>query len=179
MSQTAANSLTVPAPGTYTIDPGRSTITFRTRHVFGLAGVDGSFSVLSGRIRIAAEAAESDATAVIDAASFTTGNDTRDNVVRSDKYLATAAHPHISFTSDAVRESQGSYSLHGELTVRATTRPVELLIEEARSEPRSGAEEISFRATTKIDRYAFGITADKGMTARYLTLTLDIVASTA
>ncbi|MEV8231239.1 YceI family protein [Streptomyces sp. NPDC079167] len=175
MSKTAANSLTVPAPGTYTIDPGRSTITFRTRHVFGLAGVDGSFSVLSGRIRIAAEAAESGATAVIDAASFTTGNDTRDKVVRSDKYLATAAHPHISFTSDAVRESQGSYSLHGELTVRGTTRPVELLIEQA----RSGAEEISFRATTKIDRYAFGITADKGMTARYLTLTLDIVASTA
>ncbi|MFC9945007.1 YceI family protein [Streptomyces pratensis] len=175
MSQTAANSLTVPAPGTYTIDPERSTITFRTRHVFGLAGVDGSFSVLSGRIRIAAEAAESDATAVVDAASFTTGNDTRDKVVRSDKYLATAAHPHISFTSDVVRESQGSYTLHGELTVRATTRPVELLIEQS----SSGAEEISFRATTKIDRYAFGITADKGMTARHLTLTLDVVASPA
>ncbi|MFI2779933.1 YceI family protein [Streptomyces sp. ALB3] len=175
MSQTAANSLTVPAPGTYTIDPGRSSITFRTRHVFGLAGVDGSFSVLSGRIRLADEAAESDATAVIDATSFTTGNDTRDKVVRSDKYLATGTHPHISFTSDAVRESQGDYALHGELTVRGTTRPVELLIEH--SDTRAG--EIIFRATTKIDRYAFGVTADKGMTARYLNLTLDVVASPA
>ncbi|MFC5173690.1 YceI family protein [Streptomyces mutomycini] len=175
MSQTAANPLTLPAPGTYTIDPSRSTITFRTRHVFGLAGVDGSFSVLSGRIRVAAEAAESDATAVIDANSFTTGNGTRDGVVRSDKYLATAAHPHITFTSDAVRESQGIYTLHGELTVRGTTRPVELLIEQS----QNGADGISLRATTKIDRYAFGITADKGMTARYLILTLDVVASPA
>ncbi|MFD9601731.1 YceI family protein [Streptomyces sp. NBC_01224] len=175
MSQTAANPLTVPAPGTYTIDSDRSAITFRTRHVFGLAGVDGSFSVLSGQIRVAAEVTESGARAVIDANSFTTGNDSRDKVVRSDKYLATAAHPHISFTSDAVRESQGAYTLHGELTVRATTQPVELSIEQ--SEIRAGG--ISFRATTKIDRYAFGITADKGMTARYLILTLDIVASPA
>ncbi|MBM7441020.1 YceI family protein [Streptomyces sp. HB132] len=175
MSQTEANALTVPAPGTYTIDPGRSSIAFRTRHVFGLAGVDGSFSVLSGQIRVADEAAESGATAVIDANSFTTGNGTRDDVVRSDKYLATATHPHITFTSDAVREAQGSYTLHGELTVRATTRPVELLIEQS----RSGPDGISFRATTKIDRYAFGITADKGMTARYLILTLDVVASPA
>ncbi|MDJ0467111.1 YceI family protein [Streptomyces sp. H27-C3] len=175
MSQTAANSLTVPAPGTYTIDSGRSTVTFRTRHAFGLGGVDGAFSVLTGQIRVAAEATESGATAVIDADSFTTGNDSRDKVVRSDKYLATAAHPCISFTFDAVRESQGTYTLHGELTVRATTQPVELSIEQS----ESGPEGIRFRATTKIDRYAFGITADKGMTARYLTLNLDIVASPA
>ncbi|MEU9462612.1 YceI family protein [Streptomyces sp. NPDC048312] len=163
---------TTPAPGTYTIDAGRSTIAFTTRHVFGLGAVDGTFALTSGQVNIAAEPTLSSATAVIAADSFTTASGARDKVVRSPKYLDTATHPHITFASNAVQDTGTGYVLRGELTVKATAQPVELTF----GQPEFGAEGIRFSATTRIDRYAFGITADKGMTARHLTLSFDILA---
>ncbi|WP_369172968.1 YceI family protein [Streptomyces sp. R28] len=172
MPHTPDDQPTTPAPGTYTIDAGRSTIAFTTRHFFGLGAVPGTFALASGQVHVDAEPTLSSATAVIDADSFTTGSGTRDKVVRSPKYLDTAKHPHITFASNAVQDTGSGYVLRGELTVKATTQPVELAVEQ----PECGAEGIRFRATTRIDRYAFGITVDKGMTARHLTLSLDILA---
>ena len=34
-----------PTPGTYAIAPTRSTVNFTTRHLFGLAGVAGTFAL--------------------------------------------------------------------------------------------------------------------------------------
>ena len=48
MQTTPAVVTTTPQPGHYDIDPGRSRVTFRTRHLFGLAPVRGSFAIRSG-----------------------------------------------------------------------------------------------------------------------------------
>ncbi|WP_229071007.1 YceI family protein [Actinoplanes sp. DH11] len=175
MTHTADDRVALPAPGGYTIDAGRSTVTFATRHFFGLGAVRGTFSLSSGQVHVAADPTQSSATAVIDAGSFATGNDTRDKVVRSSKYLDVATYPRISFVSTAVREAGAGYVVLGELTVKAAARPVELAVEK----PAPEAGGIRFKATTRIDRYEFGITADKGMTARYLTLSLDILIAPA
>ncbi|WP_331749022.1 MULTISPECIES: YceI family protein [unclassified Streptomyces] len=172
MPRTTDDQPTTPAPGTYTIDAGRSTIAFTTRHVFGLGAVDGTFALASGQVHIAADPTQSSATAVVAADSFTTGSGSRDKVVRSPKYLDTAAHPHFTFASNAVQDTGAGYVLRGELTVKATAQPVELTV----GQPEYRAEGIRFSATTRIDRYAFGITVDKGMTARYLNLSFDILA---
>lgn len=172
MPYTTDDQPTAPAPGTYTIDAGRSKIAFTTRHFFGLGAVQGTFALASGQVNIAAEPTQSSAMAVIDADSFTTDSGTRDKVVRSSKYLDTTTHPHITFASHAVQDTGTGYVLRGEVTVKATAQPVELTVEQ----PEHGTDGIRFRATTRIDRYAFGITVDKGMTARHLTLSLDIVA---
>jgi polyisoprenoid-binding protein YceI len=168
----ADDQITIPAPGTYTIDAERSTISFTTRHFFGLGGVRGTFALASGRVHLAAEPTQSSATAVIDADSFSTGTGARDKVVRSPKYLNTAEHPRITFVSQAVQVTDTGYLMRGELTVKGSAQPVELAVEKA----RESSDGIRLRATTKIDRYAFGITADKGMTGRHLDLSLDILA---
>ncbi|MBM7774973.1 polyisoprenoid-binding protein YceI [Actinokineospora baliensis] len=49
-------------PGTYAIDPSRSAVRFRTRHVFGLLPVTGSFPLTEGRVTVAESAAGSTAT---------------------------------------------------------------------------------------------------------------------
>lgn len=172
MTHAADDQLIVPAPGTYTIDAERSTITFATRHFFGLGAVRGTFTLVSGRVHVATDPTQSSTTAVIDAGSFSTGTGARDNVVRSPKYLNAAAHPHITFVSNAVQATGTGYLLRGDLTVKAVTQPVDLTVEKA----QKGPDGIRLRATTRIDRYAFGITVDKGMTARHLDLSLDIVA---
>jgi YceI-like protein len=49
----AAAAVQIPAAGIYKLDPDTSTVTFATRHMFGLAPVKGTFRLVSGQITIA------------------------------------------------------------------------------------------------------------------------------
>ena len=76
-----------PRPGRYEIDTGCSAVTFRTRHLFGLAPVRGSFAIRTGTIEVAEPLAVSSVYAQIDPASFRTRNARRDTNVRSERLL--------------------------------------------------------------------------------------------
>jgi polyisoprenoid-binding protein YceI len=80
---TPAAAVQIPAAGIYQLDPAASTVTFATRHMFGLAPVKGTFRLVSGQITIADPVTSSTVSAVIDAASFATGNPQRDKDVKS------------------------------------------------------------------------------------------------
>jgi polyisoprenoid-binding protein YceI len=159
--------------GGYRIVAARSAVRFQTNHLFGLTNVSGTFAIRSGRIVIAAPITASTATVSIDAASFSTRNQRRDTAVRSAKFLDAAHHPDITFTSHGVRRYGGQWLVHGDLTVRATTLPVELTIEHIEITD----EGLSARATALIDRFAFGLTRARAVTARYLNLILDVTAT--
>lgn len=165
-------SVESPPEGDYRIDPGRSSVSFTTRHMFGLGKVRGSFHLEEGWIHVADPVGESSARATIAAASVDTGNSTRDSMLRSPTYLDTQAHPHITFTSTGLRQDSGTWTLHGTLTVRGTAGPVELRVERAETD---GAV-VSLTARCRIDRYAFGITKMKGMTGRWQEMLLDLTA---
>src|SRR5215469_12035124 len=160
------------SPGTYRIDEGRCLITFRTRHLFGLGPVRGTFRLRSGEIRLAEQVGHSAVRATVDAESFHTGNPARDSAVRSARLLNTAEYPVVTFTSTQVAESGGRWVVRGRLVVRDAEHPVELAIEQARADgPR-----LTIVASADIDRYAFGVTAMKGLAARRLSCQLEIVA---
>jgi polyisoprenoid-binding protein YceI len=160
-------------PGTYRIDEERCLITFRTRHLFGLGGVRGTFRLHSGEIRLAGRIQDSAVRAAVDAGSFHTGNPGRDRTVRSARLLDTGQYPVLTFTSTQVAESGGHWTVRGYLVVRGAEYPVELAIEEARADgPR-----LTIVASAGIDRYAFGVTAMKGLAARRLSCRLEIVAT--
>ena len=165
-------AIVAPAPGTYRIDAARSAITFTTRHLFGLGAVRGCFDLNDGEIRIADPLDESSARAKISAASFRTGNPSRDGAVRSARLLNASAHPDITFISRRLDQADGRWILHGLLSVRGKAHPVELLIEEA----QPAGQDLRVRASVGIDRYDFGITKVKGLAARHLGFRLDIVA---
>ncbi|MEU4834894.1 YceI family protein [Streptosporangium sp. NPDC023615] len=160
------------SPGVYRIDPGATTVRFTTRAVFGLLPVRGSFAVDHGRILIAENIEESTVDAVIRAAGFESGNRQRDEHVRSSDYLGAAEYPEIVFRSQEVRRSAEGDGVRGALTVRGVTRPTVLALGPVTVDDRC----LRARATTRIDRYAFGLTRAKGMTGRYLDITLDITA---
>ena len=157
---------TIPQLGRYEIDPGGSTVTFRTRHLFGLGPVRGTFAIRSGTIDVAEPLADSGAHADIEAASFRTGNGQRDGVVRSARFLDASRHPLITFRSEGIDHSV----LTGTLTVRGVTRPVTLAVELADVSPQS----FTARATTRVDRTEFGVSASRGLAGRYLDLSLEV-----
>jgi polyisoprenoid-binding protein YceI len=112
-------------------------------------------------------------TAVISASSFSTGNRARDRDIRSPKYLDTGRYPHITFRTFS--RDRGRWVLPGELEVRGVSKPVTLAIESIK-ETGPG---FRAHATTRIDRYAFGLTAAKGMAARHLDIELTAAAELA
>ena len=158
--------MATPPPGRYEIDTGRSAVAFRTRHLFGLAPVRGTFAIRAATIDVAEPVTDSSIHAEIDTASFRTGGGQRDTTVRSGRLLDAGQYPVITFRS----EYTGGPELPGWLTVRDVTRPVTLSIE------RSAVTTESFtaRATTRIDRTEFGVTAYRALAGRYLDMTVEV-----
>ena len=159
---------TAPQPGHYNIDPDRSRVTFVTRHLLGLGRVRGGFAIRGGTVDIADPIAASAIHAEIETASFRTRNRQRDDSVLSPRFLDPAGHPVMTFRSDRI-EAAGQ-RLAGTLTVRGTTRPVTLTV--TGCEVSCGS--FAARATARIDRTEFGITAARGLAARYLDLTVEV-----
>ncbi|MEU6556964.1 YceI family protein [Streptomyces sp. NPDC046915] len=168
MDATGNTAMTTPRLGRYTIDADNSSISFKSRHVFGLLPVRGSFSVHGGTIEVAEPLSASRVLAEVDAASFRTGHAQRDTAVRSVKFLDTDRYPLITFASDRVDATRTTVS--GTLTVCGAFRPARLSI--ARCEVLADA--FTVHATTQVDRTEFGVTAARGMAGRHLDLTLEI-----
>jgi polyisoprenoid-binding protein YceI len=162
---------TKPQPGHYDIDPDRSRVTFATRHLFGLGRVRGSFAIRGGTADVADPIAASAIYAEIETASFRTRNRGRDRSVLSARFLDPAKHPVMTFRSDRIETGgQQGQVLTGTLTVCGTTRPVTLTV--TRCEVSRGS--FTTAATARIDRTEFGITAARGVAARYLNLTVEV-----
>lgn len=163
----------IPAAGTYRLDPAASSISFTTRHMFGLGGVAGTFRLVSGEITITDPVTSSAASAVIDAASFDTGSAARDKDIKSANFLHTGEHPQITFTSTELAREGDRWLLRGQITVRGNSAPAELVVSEA----RTADDGLVVRATTRVDRYAHGLMKKKGMAGRYLDLTITARAA--
>jgi polyisoprenoid-binding protein YceI len=174
MTMTADATIEAPRIGRYQLDTRRSTVTFRTRHLFGLAHVRGSFAPRGGSLAVADPLGDSRALVEIDSASFHTGNGQRDANVRSARFLDADRHPAMRFTVERVERSAAGATLCGTLVVREVARPVELSVERCGpfAGPRPG---FTVRATTRIDRFAFGLTAQRRMAGRHLDVTAEIV----
>jgi polyisoprenoid-binding protein YceI len=166
METTREPAPATPRLGRYEIDTTCSTVTFGTRHLFGLAPVRGTLAILSGTVEIAEPAANSAVSAEIETASFSTGNAARDTTVRSPGFLDAAEHPVMTFRSERV----DGQTVTGTLTVRGVTRPVSLSVRCSGTTPQS----FTGLATTRIDRTEFGLTALRGLAGRYLNVTLEV-----
>ncbi|SCK19828.1 Polyisoprenoid-binding protein YceI [Streptomyces sp. WMMB 714] len=158
--------MTAPALGRYAIDPAGSVVRFTTRHLFGLAPVHGTFAVKRGTVDVTEPLAESAVRVEVETASFDTGNRTRDETVRSGRFLDARRYPLMTFQAERVHDA----AVAGTLTAREISRPVDLSVELIAVSRR----EFTVRATTRIDRTAFGVTGSRGMTGRYLDVTAEV-----
>jgi polyisoprenoid-binding protein YceI len=170
------NPLTIAttlAAGTWIADPVHSDISFRVRHM-GVGKVRGTFALTSAALTVGDDGAHNGrVTAVIDATSVHTGNEQRDQHVRSADFLDVENYPTIEFTSTEVREFDGeTFTLVGELTLHGVTRTVQLETEflGVVADP-SGVDRTGFSATTSISRAAFGVDIQLGFGAGNVVVT--------
>ena len=135
--------------GVWRVDRSRSAIEFRIRH-FGVATVRGHFDSFAARSDAGDDGLRVDGR--VDAASVDTGNATRDSRLRSE-FFDVELHPAISLRATG---AAGGRRLRGELTIRGTTRPVQLEMSVA-SLPDDA---VRVRAETAIRRSEFGLEWD-------------------
>lgn len=162
-----------PGVGEYRIDPARSSISFVTRHMFGMGKVTGTFELAGGELVVASPVTSSTVRAHASAHSFATNSKQRDKQVKSKAFLDPDNHPTISFASTSVARRGDDWVLRGELTARGTAAPVEFVLT---GYPVDG-QVVTIRATATVDRYAHNVTKMKGMAARYLDLEIKVVAN--
>lgn len=155
----------LPQLGRYDLDIRRSTVSFTTRHIFGLAAVRGTFAIRTGTLAVAEPVEASRLRVEIDAGSFHTGTRARDEAVRSARFLDTGRYPAMAFTADGFTGD----TLSGQLTVRDVTVPVTLTVGNVSVD----SESFTASASARIDRFAFGVTASRGMAGRYLDLSVQ------
>lgn len=171
---TTDDTVQVPRVGRYAIDNQGSTLTFRSRHLFGLAPVHGTMAIRHGLVDVADPITDSSVQVEIDTTSFHTGSRQRDGDVRSARFLDAARYPSMRFTSERLDRSDGRWTLTGTLLVRDVARPVSLAIEQSILQPGTPSSFVVC-ATTRIDRTDFGLTASRGMAGRHLDVSLRIL----
>ena len=146
---------------TWILDSAHSSVTFSAKHMM-FTTVRGSMKIADFDLDFDPDDHEAARVRVsLDAASMDTAQDARDQHLRSEDFLKVDEFPTIDFTSTKIERSgdDGSGSVHGDLTIRGTTRPVVLDAEFAGIVPNmQGGERAAVSASTKIDREAFGLT---------------------
>jgi len=143
--------------GTWKLDPSHSEVGFSVRHLM-VSKVKGKFGTFDGTITIAPDPLQSSVNAEIDATSITTGDDQRDAHLSSADFFDTATHPTWTFASTNVKDDGGDFVVSGDLTIKGTTRVVDLELElNGIAKDPWGGTRIGFSAETEISRKDFGV----------------------
>jgi polyisoprenoid-binding protein YceI len=167
--------------GLWTIDPAHSVVAFAARHLMGK--VRGTFSSLNGEIVTDLDRSLCSAKASIEVASITTGNEMRDDHLRSADFFDVKRFPMMSFATTSLRKANGVWLLAGDLTIRDVSQPIELELEFLGVDPTGlqGETRIGLSARGHLLRRDFGITFGlagdtKLVVGDKIDLTLDIQA---
>lgn len=125
MDPVAGDIALVDITGDYTLDTDHSTLAFIARHAM-ITKVRGSFKEFDGTLHVnATEPTKSSAKVTMVAKSLDTGVAARDEHLRSNDFFEMETYPSLSFASSSVEAvGQTTFRVTGDLTVKATTRPV-------------------------------------------------------
>lgn len=169
----------LPPPGAWTIDPMHSTIAATAQHL-GMTSVHGRFTEFGGRIEIAEDSDKSSVEAVISAASISTGNDMRDQHLRSGDFLNVETFPDITYRSTGVTPAgPDRWTVHGQLSMHGIVREVDLDLSYLGTGPDPwGGVRAAFRATAELRRSDFAMNYNQvvaaGIAAVGTTLRVDL-----
>ena len=163
-----------PATGTWEIDPSHAELAFTGRH-FMITKVRGRFTDVAGAITIGDDLRDSRVEVVIGMASVESGNDARDEHLRSSELFDVDNFPKATFLSRRVEWHGSSGVVHGDLTIHGITRevPLEVSFQGHARDPWGGDRAI-FSAETSVNREDFGIAWNVALEAGGLLVSKEV-----
>ena len=139
--------------GDYVLDPAHTRIGFSARHAM-VTKVRGQFDEFEGTAHVDTENPAASTVAVtIQAASVATGQAQRDGHLKSPDFFDVETYPQITFVSSDVERDGTEWSITGDLTINAVTKPVTVLFEETgEAKDPFGNLRVGFEGTVTINR---------------------------
>ena len=164
----------------YEIDTTHSMIIFRAKHN-GVSYNYGRFNEFTGEIMINAIAVpESMVEFEVKAASVDTGNEKRDQHLRSSDFFSAKQFPLITFKSTKVSAKEGeedTLEVTGDLELHGVKKSITVDVEvTGRAKGKEGESLIGFESTFTIKRSEFGMTYGMGPVSDDIRLTVSIEA---
>ncbi len=142
------------------VDKVHSTVSFKINHFF--TPVTGRFSEFDiDFVFDPNDLAGSKVKVVIKVNSVNTGNEKRDNDLRSDNFFGAKAYPEMIYESEKIeRTDENEYLMHGKLTIKETTKDVAIpftVLGTMDHPRRKGVEIMSVKSELKINRNEYGV----------------------
>ena len=152
----------------WAIDPTHSEISFKVKHLM-ITNVKGVFKKFDASIYTTAEDfMTSEIDFWMDPASVDTGDEKRDEHLRSADFFDVENHKEITFTGNSYEnvDKDGSYELWGNLTIKGITKKIKLDVEfgGVMKDPW-GSEKAGFTINGKINRKDWGLTWNTALEA--------------
>ena len=174
MHTSSATATGLPAGTTWEIDPGHADVAFVGRH-FMMTKVRGRFTDVAGVVRIGESMADSTVEVTIAMASVHSGNEMRDDHIRSAELFDVERYPTATFRSTSVDWSGDHGIVHGDLTIHGVTRNVPLVVTfEGQVRDPWGAQRAVFSGRTKVNREDFGVTWNVALEAGGVLVSKEI-----
>jgi polyisoprenoid-binding protein YceI len=156
-----AETVEVPGyiAGKWTIDAVHSHVGFTVKHMM-VSKVRGQFKIFDADIVTAEDPLKSSFTARVDLRSVDTGNEQRDNHIRSADFFEVESHPEMTYKSTGIRPATDAegFIVDGDLTIRGVTRQVPLTLEvEGFGPDPFGGTRSGFTLSGEINRTDFGV----------------------
>jgi polyisoprenoid-binding protein YceI len=142
----------------WAIDTTHTEVQFKVKHLV-IATVTGSFKKFSGSIESESDDFDgAEATFSLDVNSIDTNQSDRDAHLKSPDFFAAEQYPTADFSGTLKKVSGNDYKLIGDLTLRGTTKQVELAVEFGgiMVDPW-GNTKAGFEINGKINRKDFGL----------------------
>ena len=157
--------------GTWTLDPARSSVSLRSKSMWGMAPIKGSFDKVSGEGTVSPTGAVT-GTIQVATASLNTKSKKRDKHLQSADFFDSENNPHIVFTATSLTPGSDGLTLTGTLQVRGRTQPVTMPVQVS----LSGNELVQVDGEVTIDRSEFGLSWNQmGMASMKNTIAIRAV----
>lgn len=172
MSILAESPVTVIPAGTWSIDPVWSSLEFEVRKI-GFIPIKGRVPGFAGTIQ-GGESPTIDGT--VEAASITTFDGTRDGHLQSPDFFDVERYPELRFESTDVDLVADELVVTGNLTIKGTTKPVELRgTFLGAGADAYGNDRIGLELEATVDRTDFGLNWNAPLPGGGLLLPNDVV----
>lgn len=151
---------------TWNVDSAHSAVNFSVRHMV-FAKVRGRFGKWSAKLDLdPADLTKASVSVEVETTSVDTGVGDRDNHLRSADFFNVAEFPRLTFVSKKVEKAGSKYAVHGDLTIRGTTKPVVLdVVYDGAGKDPWGNQRVGFSASTSINRFDFGLNWNQALEA--------------
>ncbi len=153
---------------TWTLDSSHSKVGFGVTHLM-VSTVEGDFREVESTLDFEpGQVKDLTVEVTVQVASVDSGNDKRDEHLRTSDFLDVESHPTMTFVSKKVKaDRDGGLVVTGDLTLRGVTKSVTLEgtgLQQVVKDPW-GNERVGVRVTGSIDRTEFGVEWNQALEA--------------